>query len=66
MMDCEYENAVYAQKKELSEYKKKAKTQIQLPHVEPIPLTVEDVEEDPSQDQGDRLEPIKVSSESTR
>jgi hypothetical protein len=29
-------------------------------------LTVEDVEEDPSQDQGDRLEPIKVSSESTR
>ena len=66
MMDCEYENAVYAQKKELSEYKKKAKTKIQLPHVEPIPLTIEDVEEDPTQDQGDRLEPIKVSSESTR
>ena len=65
MMDCEYENAVYAQKKELSEYKKKAKTQIQLPHVEPVPLTIEDVEEDPSQGQGDRLEPIKVSSEST-
>jgi hypothetical protein len=36
--------------------KKGAKTQTQLPQVEPVPLTIE---EDLSQDQGDRPEPIK-------
>jgi hypothetical protein len=40
---------------ELGQYKKRAKTQIQLPHVEPVPLTiVEDLS------QSDRLEPIKA------
>jgi len=46
-MDCEYENAVYAQKKELSEYKKKAKTQIQL-HIGACTFDHWGVEEDPS------------------
>jgi hypothetical protein len=49
--------------KELREYKKRAKTQeaqAQLPQVEPIPLTIEAVEEDLSQGQGDRSEPIKA------
>ena len=49
-----YERAVDEQKKELRDYKKKAKTQIQLPDVEPVPLTIE---EDLSQN--DRPEPIK-------
>ena len=41
LIDCEYENAVYEQKKELREYKKKAKIQTQLPQVETAPLTIE-------------------------
>jgi hypothetical protein len=49
-----YERAVDKQKRELRDYKK-ARTQIQLPHVEPIPMTIE---EDLSQN--DRLEPIKA------
>jgi hypothetical protein len=53
MMDVEYEMAVTEQKKELREYKKKAKAQ--LPQVEPVPLTIE---EDLSQ--GDRPESLKV------
>ena len=40
---------------ELRQYKKKLKAQ--EPQVEPVPLTIE---EDLSQDQGDRLEPIKT------
>jgi hypothetical protein len=51
------------QKKELREYKKKAKAQeaqIQLPQVEPVPLIIEEIEEDLSQGQGDRPEPIKA------
>ena len=52
-----YERAVDEQKRELRDYKKKAKTQIQLPHVEPLPLTIE---EDLPQDQSDRPEPIRA------
>jgi hypothetical protein len=52
-MDDSYELAVEEQKKELREYKRKAKAQ--LPQVEPVPLTIE---EDLSQ--GDRPEPIKA------
>lgn len=50
-----YERAVDEQKRELRDYKKKAKTQILLPHVEPVPLTIED-----DLSQNDRLEPIKA------
>jgi hypothetical protein len=49
MMRFWYERAVDEQKKELREYKKKAKAQdahAQLPQVEPVPLTVERIEED--------------------
>jgi len=52
-----YERAVDEQKKELRDYKKRAKTQIQLTHVEPVPLTIE---EDLTQDQSDGPEPIKA------
>lgn len=55
MMDVEYEMAVTEQKKELKEYKKRAKSQTQLPQGEPVSLTVE---EDISQ--VDKLEPIKA------
>ena len=55
-----YERAVDEQKAELRQYKKKAKAQNQLPQVEPVSLTIEDVEEDPSQGQGERPEPIKA------
>jgi DNA-binding CsgD family transcriptional regulator/glutaredoxin len=58
MMDVEYEMAVTEQKKELREYKKRAKSQTQLPQVEPVPMTIEIIEENPSQ--GDRPEPIKA------
>ncbi len=44
MMDVEYEMAVTEQKKELREYRKKAKSQIQLPQMEPVPMTIETVE----------------------
>ena len=57
MMYVEYEMAVTEQKKELREFKKKARTQTQLPQVEPVPLTIE---EDLPQGQGDRSEPIKA------
>jgi DNA-binding CsgD family transcriptional regulator len=50
-----YEIAVDEQKKELKEYKKKLKTQGAL--IEPVPLTIE---EDISQKQGDRQEPIEA------
>ena len=56
-VDGEYEKAVDEQKKELREYKKRAKSQIQLPEVEPVPLTIE---EDLSQADGDRPEPINA------
>lgn len=56
MMDLEYEKAVTEQKKELKEYKKKAKAQ--LPQVELVPLTTETVEGDLSK--GDRPEAIKA------
>jgi hypothetical protein len=58
MMRFWYERAVDEQKKELREFKKKVKAQTQLPKVEPIPLTVEDIEEELPQ--GDRLEAIKA------
>ena len=53
-----YERAVDEQKKELREYKKKEKTQ--LLRIEPMPITIEEIEEDPSHGQGDRPEPIKA------
>jgi len=53
-----YERAVDEQKKELREFKKKEKPQ--LPRIEPIPITIEEIEEDPSQGQEDRPEPIKA------
>jgi hypothetical protein len=56
MMRFWYERAVDEQKKELREFKKKAK--IQLPKIETIPLTVEDIEEDLPQ--GERLEAINA------
>ena len=62
-IDIEYENAVYEQKKELREYKKKAKAQeeqIQPPQVEPVPMTIEEIKEDLPQGQGERPEPIKA------
>ena len=43
---------------ELRDYKKRAKSQIQLPHVEPVTLTIE---EDLSQ--SDRPEPIKLGED---
>lgn len=55
MMRYWCERAVDEQKKELRDYKKNAKTQIQLPHVEPVPLMIEgDIS------QSDRLEPIRA------
>ena len=53
-----YEEAVDEQKKELREYKKKAKTQ--LPKNEPTPPIIEVLEGELPQGQGDKLEPIKV------
>jgi len=55
-VECEYEEAVEEQKKELREYRKKAKVQTQLPQVEPVPLTIE---EDLSQAQRDIPEVIQ-------
>jgi hypothetical protein len=70
MMRYWYERAVDEQKKELREYKKKEKAQeeqIQLPQIEPIPLTIdlyssggEDVEEDLPQAQDNRSGQIKA------
>jgi hypothetical protein len=60
MMRFWYEQAVDEQKAELRQYKKKSKAQIQLPQVEPIPMTIEAVEEDHSHDQEEKLEPINA------
>jgi len=65
MLDVEYEMAVTEQKKELKEYKKKAKAQerrSQLLQIEPMPITIEEieVEEDLPQGQGNRPAPIKA------
>jgi hypothetical protein len=49
--------AVNEQKKELSEYKKKAEAQAQI-QIEPVPLTIELIKQD--QGQEDRLEPIEA------
>ena len=63
-VDGEYEKAVDEQKKELREYKKRAKSQTQLPEVEPVPLTVELIEvvSPEQEDQSKNLmqEPISV------
>jgi hypothetical protein len=53
MMGYWYERAVDEQKR-AGDYRKRAKTQIQLPHMVPLSLTIE---EDLSR--SDRLEPIK-------
>ena len=42
MMRFWYERAVDEQRAELRQYKKKTKAQIQLPQVEPVPLTIEE------------------------
>jgi len=55
-----YERAVDEQKKELRDYRKKAKSQTQHPQVELIPLTIEEIEEDLPPGQGDSPEPIKA------
>jgi Helix-turn-helix of insertion element transposase len=59
-----YERAADEQKKELREYKKKAKTEAQPQplQIEPVPLTIEDIKEDLSQGQAKNhsLEPINV------
>ena len=60
MMSFWYERAVDEQRAELRQYKKKAKAQIQHPQVEPVPLIIEEIEEDLPQGQGDRPEPIKA------
>ena len=60
MMRFWYEQAVDEQKKELKEYKKKAKSQTQLREVEPVPLTIEDVVDELSKGQGDRPAAIKA------
>jgi DNA-binding CsgD family transcriptional regulator len=57
MMRFWYEQAVDEQRAELRQYKKKLKAQNQLPLVEPVPLTIE---EDLSQGQDDRSEPINA------
>jgi hypothetical protein len=49
------DRAVDEQRAELREYKKRAKSQTQLPQIEPVPLTIEE-----DLFQGDRPEPINV------
>ena len=56
MLAIEYEKAVREQKKELKDSKNRAKSQEDLPQH----ITIEDIEEDPSQGQGERPEPIKA------
>jgi hypothetical protein len=58
MMRFWYEEAVDEQKAELRQYKKKAKAQTQLPRVEPVPLTIREIEEELSM--GERPEPIET------
>jgi hypothetical protein len=60
LIDTEYEVAVNEQKKEQREFKKRAKTQTQLPQVEPVPLIIEAIEDDIFQGQSDRPEGIKA------
>ena len=63
MLAVEYEEAVREQKREIKDSKNRAKTQeaqLQALQIEPIPLTIEDIEEDPSQGQDERPEPIKA------
>ena len=56
MLAIEYEKAVKEQKRELKDSKNRANSQEDLPHH----ITIEDIEEDPSQGQGERPEPIKA------
>jgi len=62
MMRYWYEQAVDEQKKELREYRKRAKLQEALPQLLQIELApaIEEGEEDLTQDQGDGLEPIEA------
>jgi hypothetical protein len=53
----EYEDAVYEQRKELRDYRKRLKAQ-EPPKIEPLPMTIEPIEEDHSQ--GDGVGPISV------
>jgi DNA-binding CsgD family transcriptional regulator len=53
-----FDRAVDEQKKELREFKKKEKPQ--LPRIEPMPIIIEEIEEDLPQGQGERAEPIKA------
>jgi hypothetical protein len=49
MMRYWYERTIDEQKKELRAYKKRAKFQEEqtyLPQIEPVPLTIEEIEED--------------------
>jgi hypothetical protein len=55
MMRFWYEQAVEEQKKELRDYKKKAKIQLQI---EPVPPTIEIIKGDQSRE--DRLDPIEA------
>ena len=59
-IDGEYEKAVDEQKKELRDYKKRAKTQTQHPQVEHVPMTIEKIEKDLPQGQGEQAEAIKA------
>ena len=63
MLAVEYEEAVREQKREIKDSKNRTKAQeaqLQPLQIEPVPLTIEDIEEDPSQGQGERPEPIKA------
>ena len=56
VLDMEYEKAVKEQKRELKDFKSRAKTQEGLSQH----ITIEEIEEDPSLTQGERPEPIKA------
>ena len=63
MLAVEYEEAVREQKREIKDSKNRTKAQeaqLQALQIEPVPLTIEDIEEDPSQGQGERPEPLKA------
>ncbi len=57
-MDDSYELAVEEQKKELREYKKRAKAQ--LPQVEPVPMTIETIGDDIPQIQSEESKSIEA------
>lgn len=58
-VECEYEDAIEEQKKELREYRKRAKAQ--PPQIKPVPLTIEPIEEIPSElDKSRTSEPMKA------